>query len=290
MGRKKQIRFRASKVGALMVGTHGLTDNQKERLHELDLREAGVFRTPNGKPGSYTPNMAKEHQELIEKRDAPFELSATAKSFVEQVWLEKMYGYYEPIYTHEILKGHLCEQDSMALVSEVYPTDEFRRKCRGEYENRYFTGHPDILLEKSGVVEDIKSSWSLKTFFETRDFPELYYAQGQVYMDLTGADHFRLFYCLIDTPQELLWREEKRLYWLFGGDSEDYIRASEQLYKNHDYSKIPPKQRVKVFEFGRDKDYMKELKTRVKYAREYFDSLSLEMISKELLSSGESLP
>ena len=267
-----KIKFRASGVGALMVGGNGITEKQLEKLNQLQERKDAA-KLGNAEP--LTDNMESTLSDLKAKRDAPFELSQTAKRFIESEWLRIKYGYDEPVVTNEMLKGHLCEQDSIKLISEVHPVKAFRRKNTKRFENDHFKGCPDIVL--LDLIEDVKSSWSLRTFFEVDSYPELYYAQGQVYMDLTGAKKFRLYYCLNNTPLELLIGEDKKFYYRFGGadNNPHYIEAQEKLYRNHNYDDIPANQRVKMFEFDYDPEYIAELKKRVEHARLYFDSLKL---------------
>jgi len=232
-----KIRFRASQVGKLMTNPRSKKD-----------REAGV-------------------------------LSQTAKSMIEERFLEVQYGAREPIVTDEMLKGHIVESDSVRLLNEALPVSEYRQLYRGKRKhNDYFSGTCDILL--SNAVEDIKSSWSLKTFFNVREnnIPDIYYAQGQVYMDLFERDTFRLCYALISTPDELLNGAERRLLYKFNGEeSNDYQQAVQQLWSIHKVDHIPAQDRVKVFHFKRDEEYLTELKSRVEKAREYYDTLSLNM-------------
>lgn len=207
------------------------------------------------------------------------ELSQTAKSMIEERFLELRYGARKPVVTDEMLKGHICESDSVRLLDEVLPIDEYRKLYNGPRgKNKYFAGTCDILL--SDAVEDIKSSYNLYTFFKVREsnIPDTYYAQGQVYMDLFERNTFRLCYVLTSTPPELLSSEERKLLWKYNGEeSADYQEALEQLWSIHNVDHIPAHDRVKVFEFQRDEAYLQELKNRVVKAREYYSTLSLNM-------------
>jgi hypothetical protein len=152
-------------------------------------------------------------------------------------------------------------------------------KNKEHFVNAFFKGTPDVVLRDEDTVEDIKSSWNLKTFFQTREIPELYYAQGQVYMDLTGLNNFRLHYCFVDTPEEVLWQIKNKYFHKFGRDEDhpQFIEIAEQLDKNHHAAAIDKSLRLKTFEFGIDHKYLKKLKTRVLLARKYYQSLSLTM-------------
>lgn len=262
------LKIRASAAGHLMASGTCITAKQLEKLNELQVRKDG-----KGKP--LTENMENELKELIAKRDAPEELGRGAKSYVEELWLETVYGYKEPVVTDVLLKGNMCEQDGIRLVSEVWPCDEFRVKCKQPFKDDFFTGNPDILLKQ--VVEDIKSAWSIKTFFNVEAPDPIYYAQGQVYMHLTGRTKFRVHHCLLNTPVELVHNEQKRFFWKYGGDENNryFQAAAEQIERNHNYWHIPANERVKTFEFDYDPAFITELQGKVKLARVYFDSLKL---------------
>lgn len=262
------LKIRASAAGLLMSGSAGITSKQLEKLVELQARKDGV-----GRP--LTANQADELADLVKKRDAPPSLSQGAKTYIEQLFLQHRYGYKEPVVTDVLLKGNMCEQDGIALVSKVVPSDEFRVKCKRYFEDEYFTGNPDILLKQ--IVEDIKNAWSVKTFFYTTDLDPIYYAQGQVYMHLTGRTRFRVHHCLINTPIELIHTEQKRYFWKYGGDEKNrhFQEAAKQIERNHTFDHIPENERVKTFEFDYEPSFISELQKRVEMAREYYDTLKL---------------
>lgn len=275
-----EVTFRSSGCGNLKTGKIGLTDKQEAYLSELQNRQQ-LAVTGAAKP--LTANMKVTLQDLIDKRDAPPELSETAKRFVEQSWLLDVYGYRKIIATREMMKGHLCEQDSIGLVSELWESEEFRIKNTRRLYGQYFQGTPDVILKNEGIIEDVKTSWDLRTFFEVREEPELYYCQGQCYMHLFEVDSFRLHYCLVDTPDELLMKEAKSLFFKYGKDEDNphYQEAVEQLYTNHKVSHIPAHLRIKTFEFKYDEEYVTDLIERVGYAREYYSTLTLNMKKKK---------
>lgn len=274
MTERSNIKFRASAVGALMVGGNGITDKQLQQLEELQSRKEAASR---GEAKPLTAKMEEDLAALIEKRDAPFELSQTAKTFVREEWLRREFGFRDVVVTDEMLKGHICEQDSFSMISETCPAEEFRSKNKYRYENEWFTGYPDLVLKKSDFVEDVKSCWSLKTFLDKTSVEPIYFAQGQVYMDLTGKRNFRLHYCLNDTPRQLVENELRRFFWKYGGDEDnpDFLQASEQIERNHSFGEIPVSKRVRTFVFEYDPDYLSELKKRVEAARDYYLTLEL---------------
>lgn len=225
-----------------------------------------------------TLKMETDLKDLREKAAAPFEFGKTAKRFIESVWLRNTFGYQDPVVSKEMLKGHLCEDDSIGLVASLLPSKQFRRKNTVRKTNEHFTGQCDIDLDSEDTIEDVKTSWDLRTFFEVETAPEGYYAQGQVYMDLYGRSKFRLYYCMVDTPEELITEEEKKFFFKFGCDYDNpnYIEVCQMLRRNHIVeSRIPAAMRVKCFDFDRDQEYIDELKRRVELARKYYNTLQL---------------
>ena len=125
-------------------------------------------------------------------------LSETTKTLAHDIFLRNEFGYKENVYTDEMLKGLYCEQDSMELVQSVLG-GEFRKRSGNQLKNKFIQGTPDIVLDSEDVVEDIKTSWDLRTFFNA-ELSKPYLAQGQGYMWLTGKKKYRLIY--------LKWKEK----------------------------------------------------------------------------------
>lgn len=204
------------------------------------------------------------------------ELGGTAKSLVQEVWLQNEFGYNEEVITDAMLKGLLCEQDSMALAQKVLG-GEFRTRFNQRIQNEYVIGTPDVVLRQDDYVEDIKTSANLRTFLNA-DLTDLYHAQLQCYMWLTGKSNARLIYCLIPTPAEIILNEQKKLYYKFDCNemNPDYIRMCEQIEKNNLLiDKLPIDKRVKKFEFKYDPAFIEKLKVQIEKARNYYNTLSL---------------
>ena len=273
------VRFRASSVGSLLVGGNAITGKQLEKLTELENRKrdsalVGDDGKPLAKP--ITAAMQAELDELIAKRDSEFEFGATAKNYIRDCWLRNTYGYDEPVVTNEILKGLICEDESIDLLSRVVP-GAFRYKNQETFADDHFTGTPDIILDGEWI-EDVKTSWSLRTFFETTRPDPMYYTQGQVYLALTGRRRFRVAHILVPTPDEIVEEEVKRFYFKFNCDEENphYIQAAEKTRKMHAaVHLVPEAQRVKCFDFYRDDRHIDTLRSRVETARKYYATLSL---------------
>ena len=265
------VKFRASSVGKLLVGGNAITDKQLAKLEELLARK----NNPDAKP--LTANMQTELDELIAKRDSEFQFGATAMSYIRECWLRNTYNYDEPVVTVEMLKGIMCEDEALGVLTR-HVSGGFRVKNDEKFEDAWFTGEPDILLNDDWV-EDIKCSWTLRTFVETQRPDSLYYTQGQVYMSLTGRRYFRLAHVLVPTPFELVEEEKKRFYFRFNCDEGNphYKKAVRQIDAMHDVcSRIPESKRVKVFEFARNDNHIVTLRQRVEQARKVYSEMTLD--------------
>lgn len=201
-------------------------------------------------------------------------LSETAKTFVTDMWLFEEFGFAESIKNQYMDKGNECEQDSMDLVTQVVPGG-FRSRYNTKLQNDYVKGTPDIVL--NDCVEDIKTSWNLKTFYNA-ELSKMYYTQAQCYMWLTGKQKYRLIYSLVPTPEHLILSECEKLVLKYNRnkENEDYIKECNQIKKNNDLIKdIEIKKRVKIFEFEYNPKYIETLKIKIEKAREYYNTLKL---------------
>lgn len=201
-------------------------------------------------------------------------LSETAKSHIEDIWLRKNYSYKETTITHELIKGIVCEKESIELLMEN--DSEYREKNEQFFKNDYIHGEPDIIL--SEIIEDVKNSWSLRTFFNA-ELSDDYYWQGQGYMDLTGKKKYKLTYVLSDTPPEIVtkeinWQMAKLSYAVTDGCF-DKDKIAEQIRKNHTFSHLPIEKRIKVFEFEYNESDINKLYKTIDAARIYYNSISL---------------
>lgn len=202
------------------------------------------------------------------------QLSQTAKTMIESMWLKNTFGYREIVTTDAMTKGLRLEQESMALAQQVLG-GAFRSKNRETLQNNFIIGTPDIIL--SDYVEDIKTCYNLRTFFEAEP-TKLYLTQAQCYMALTGRKYYRLIYCLVPNTDDAIIKECERVAWQYGRDYEnqDYIDHCTQIKLNNDCIKsIPPMQRVKVFEFSYDETVIDVLYRKVELGRAYYLTLKL---------------
>ena len=141
------------------------------------------------------------------------ELSETCKTYLTEVYVNERFKRRKEISNRYIEKGLAVEEDSITLYSRVKKVPFFKNEQR--FSNDYIIGTPDHVGE---FVLDIKSSWDIFTFTNTtrEDLNKNYYWQLQGYMALTGKREARLAYCLVDTPDQLIEDEKRKLAWKMG--------------------------------------------------------------------------
>lgn len=288
----EEVLFRASGAGALLTNKQGteFTDVQKARVSEL-LQEKLTGLNVNGNKVKWEGTKKPEElATLIAKRDAPPQLSDTAKAFVRKIWLLNEKGVRIEIKSKYLDKGILAEEDAITLISEVdnvlYVKNDERRT------NEDHSGECDIFKEfpTKKITIDVKSCYNPETFMNAEPGP-IYEGQGDVYMDLWDADEHHVKYCLVDAPAHLVQREKDNAkYKYFSGDMTDaeldfLEKAMEPIYqqieRNMVYTNNPlfnKEERVKTFIFYRNKERKLLMQERVKMARKYYQTLTLNKI------------
>lgn len=168
-------------------------------------------------------------------------LSETAKSYLKEWATERMYGVKNQISNKYIERGVNDEDTAINKAIETLGLP-FVLKNEDQFEDDYFTGTPDLILDN--LVLDIKTSWSCFTFpiFEKEIPTKDYFYQLQVYMHLLNVPKASLLYVLLD---------------------------NESL--GHFYPSDSPK--IKVFDVDYDKNVIEMLIEKVKESRIYISEL-----------------
>ena len=139
-------------------------------------------------------------------------LSEGAKTYLEGVAKELVYGYtYSPTAKY-MEKGQLVEEQSIALYNSVFFTSYAKNTERRETD--FLTGECDIFT--GSKIIDIKSAWSLHTFPATAAMgaSKDYEWQMRGYMKLWDVDEAEVAYCLVNTPDELVGYEDPDLHYV----------------------------------------------------------------------------
>lgn len=202
------------------------------------------------------------------------EMGETCKTFLKELYIEKVYGIKKEVTSKYIEKGLMVEDSAIALYSSL--NGGFYFKNDEWFKNEFISGTPDIVSDE--LVIDIKSSWSPHSMpFKDDSIKKDYYYQLMGYMALTGLKKAKLAYVLIDTPHQLVEDEKRRLSWQMGVTSDlspEYLEACLELDKQHDFSHIPIEKRVVEFDIEYDEKVVEEIYKRVQECRTYLNSLN----------------
>lgn len=139
-------------------------------------------------------------------------LSEGAKTYLEGVAKELVYGYTYCPTAKYMEKGTLVEDQSIALYNSVFFTNYSKNTERRETD--FLTGECDIFT--GSKIIDIKSAWSLHTFPATAAMgaSKEYEWQMRGYMKLWDVDEAEVAYCLVNTPDELVGYEDPDLHYV----------------------------------------------------------------------------
>lgn len=289
---RKKIYLRCSSLGNLFVEGKGVefTEKDDDRISELEF-ERDKLVNRKGNKATWTDNKKEELEKLIAKRDAKPELSKTAKSEVEKLWLMNEKGYYDDLDNKYLTKGLITEEDSLQMVSELENDFYIKNDERREvllYKDKdievWLTGEPDWVDETQKRLKDVKSSWDAQTFMKA-DLKSLYEIQLKGYSVLFDVETLELHYCLNDVPEHLLqseiWKARNR-YGIIDPDDEKFIPIKEQIKRNLVYSDNPAytlEERVKTYTLSKDKDFKQKLIEKAKLVAEYYKTIKLNKLN-----------
>ena len=198
-------------------------------------------------------------------------LSQTAKTYIEELAKEHLFGIKKVFKSRYTDKGNEVEEQAIELTEDVLGF-EFLTKNEKYFENDYIKGTPDVIT--TSLIIDVKSSWSGETFpfFESELPNKDYYYQVMGYMWLTGKQNALISYCLVNTPENIVNDEIRRTAW---GKYE--IEPSEETINDvrsiHNFNHIPKDRRVKAFHVEFNEGVINEMKTRIEECRKYFNTL-----------------
>jgi len=184
-------------------------------------------------------------------------LSVGAKTYIESLAKQLVYGYDDEVSSKFLEKGIQVEDQSIELYNSVFFASHVKNTERKT--NDWITGECDIATPAK--IIDIKSPWSLQTFPATiaagRD--KGYEWQGRAYMWLWDVPEFEIAYCLVNTPEELIGYEREEI---------------------HIVDHITPELRVTRVPYSRDTALEEKIKVKCEAANAYLD-LIVRQIAEE---------
>lgn len=150
---------------------------------------------------------------MTEPKDKKEVLSVGAKTYLNQLAKESVYEYSPIIKSKYLDKGIICEDEAIRLYNYVHFTDLVKNTERRN--NGLISGECDLYIPKKRGI-DIKCSWSLDTFpVLTEDCHDKDYEwQCRGYMMLFDVPIWDVAYCLVSTPDELIWEGEEDLHYV----------------------------------------------------------------------------
>ena len=196
-------------------------------------------------------------------------MGETAKSYIKEWLISEITGKTKDIRSKYLERGNAMEADAIARVAKYYNCELEKNEI--ELENEYFTGTFDA--KNFERVIDTKVPFDAFTFpFFANEPDKDYYAQLQVYMNLTGLRKASLCYCLENGSQEQI----EKLSWQIAKDLDkdepdidDWTTAENELSYDH----LSDNLRIKVYEFEYDEVFIAQAKQRVLDARNYITEL-----------------
>lgn len=306
------LRFRASSVGKLCGKGKGKTPLEKynDCVESIAKLKTQLDNTANKATKTYSTNYKKWQDktailsELEANKDKPY-LSATAISYLIQVYAEARYGVKKNIYGKYLESGVAREPESISLLAEFDDElyESYKKWCiknNKQYRqyNEFIEGECDILypvFEPEWVI-DVKSCWDVFTFQpHTMELPDeddedteisniIYKYQGISYCKLYNALKFKLAYCLVDMPDELIEDEIKRIIYSFGKKKEDSPECQEainEFIRKCKFGHIPIEARVISFEVEYNEDDYNFMCGQIITAREWLNAYAIKEWERE---------
>ena len=213
-------------------------------------------------------------------KTAPFGLSQTCISYLEEWVTDYLYGSKREFSTKYTQKGLTVENAAIEFASDVLgwgwvPKNTERRT------DHYLTGEADVVL--ANTIADVKSSWDQYTFpLLDEEIPTKGYDwQLQGYMHLWDKSIALLVYCLMDAPEELVQREARRLAW-----DRYEEEVTESIYQEAKYkmtfSHLPDYLRIKTYPVHRDQERINAIMARVEQCNVYIQHVIVPRLEEQI--------
>lgn len=209
---------------------------------------------------SLVPPELREIADKARKTDADREklapykemsLSAGAKTYLERLAKQFLYGYNKVVETKYMDKGLRLEQEAIEFLNRR----RFKRyeKNTERRESEFLTGECDIYVPGVKTI-DTKVSWDLDTFpaLSESAHDSLYEWQGRAYMKLWDVPEHEVVHIMLDTPPDMIKWEQPEL---------------------HQVSHIDPALRITSVTYQRDAALEAKLDLKCKSAHNYLMNL-----------------
>lgn len=271
--------FRCSSLGYIMSDPKGKSNLQKyNEAIESKIKLIEQLSKTSETAVKTTENLLAKIDKIESKiallkpiKDIPF-LSDSCKTHLSDIYTRVVYDRQEDIQSKYMEKGLRREEDAITLYALT--TGMMHRKNTERKDNGWINGECDFFTDEK--VVDTKVNWSIFQYNRvvSRPIKPLYHWQGDGYMWLWERPKFELAYCLLDTPEDMIKMEEKRLKYNFVGSDEDYEAACKDLRRNHIYGDIPNEDRIRIFKVDFNEERIERIKRRILECREYLNNFN----------------
>lgn len=276
-------KVRASCLGKVMTPAKGKSnlDIYRELVAKRDNFQTNHDKLRDGLKSKETYRVKIEALNIEIENIKPYkdeiQLSATAKEYLREVWIEEVWERSKEIHTKYMEKGNLQEETSLSLITHV--RDKLYMKNDEKLENEWVCGTPDFLPgdPNDEVIPDVKTKWDIFGFMQEDGRSSDYDWQVWCYMWLGEKPKGELLFTLVDTPEHLIFSEFTKAMHRegFADGSVEALELENLIRKNHTYSDIAEEERLKVFNFEFRPERIERVKKYVMKAREYLNSLTL---------------
>jgi len=271
--------FRSHYFGELMGKAQGKSNMEiyqetLARYEEKQRRYASLANTATKTADKLLEECGDLDDKLVKlhrNKDIPI-LSDTCKSRLIQIYTEETTGRKKQIQSKYFEKGTLTEEDSITYYS--LRTGTMHRKNKVEANNGYVKGSLDF--ESDDVVVDTKGSWDIFTFDATvaKAINPVYHWQLDCYMWLWNKKKGHLAYCLHNTPDYLIAKEEKYLIQQFVGREEEFKIAHKEMMQRMTYDDITQLERkIRIYEVERSEERIELAKATIPHLRNYLTNI-----------------
>jgi hypothetical protein len=183
---------------------------------------------------------------MTEPRSKSEPLSEGAKTAIETIAAQAIFGIQFEVDSKQMAKGLLCEEEAIETLCEVRGLNLMKNTERRR--NDWLTGECDLIGDDRG--HDLKCSWSAATFpiVESACYDKLYEWQMRGYMMLWDVGLWEVNYVLLNTPEHLIGYEPQSM---------------------HFFDHIPPEHRITTWAVARDAAKEKAIIEKCKLAKDY---------------------
>lgn len=279
----REFKIRCSAIGKIMTEPQGKSNMQiyldkKEQIAKLekdikDLTDSNKTHLKTFANVSEKLKIAISELPELERNKDKIVFSKTCLDYVHE-WIKEQPEFYNrriEFRSKYCDKGNAMESESIEFAAKYYGWGLVSKNTERK-SNEFLEGEGDVILSNS--VEDIKNSWSQKTFplFSNEIPVDGYGWQLQGYCELYDKPIGGLIYTLMDALEDMIDKEAYYKSKELGLD-EVPLDLYDEMKKHMTYSNLPDELRIKRFFVDRDKSKIELVYQRVEEIRNYIKSI-----------------